>query len=133
MQPNHHKRALLKRVLLGAVISAWIAGVAGSFYALLSYKQRPGVAATEVPGAAVWPAASALTLDARRPTLVVLAHPMCPCTRATIDELARLMAHLGGRVNATVLLTLPDGAPPEWRESALVAQAGRIPGVDVRW
>jgi hypothetical protein len=127
-------RGFVKRSgLVVVVVALWATGICASFAVLLSYKERPGAPSTSVPGAARWPQGSALSLATDKHTLVVLAHPMCPCTRATIDELARLMARLEDRVDATVLLTLPASAPEEWRRSTLAQQAARIPGVHVRW
>jgi hypothetical protein len=61
--------------------------------ALWNYESTPGVAAA-TPGR--WPADSRIKPDADRATLVMLAHPHCPCTRASIGELARLMTQAQG-------------------------------------
>ena len=56
---------------------------------------RPG-GDPEAP--ARWPEASALVRNADGPTLVLFAHPKCPCTDASLAELARpifkVAAHL---------------------------------------
>ena len=54
--------------------------------------------------------------------LVMIAHPHCSCTRASISELARLMARID--VDARVLFSMPD-------QTDLWASADRIPGVSV--
>ena len=56
-----------------------------------------------------WPSASGIERDPQRPTLVMLAHPRCPCTRASLEELAVLMTRLGGRLDAHVLFVKPSG------------------------
>ena len=61
----------------------------------------------------------------------MMAHPKCPCTRATVGELALLMAHTQGRVTAHVLLIKPRGAPDNWEKTDLWYSAARIPGVHV--
>lgn len=66
-----------------------------------------------------------------RATLIMLAHPHCPCTRASIGELALLMAHAQGRVNAYVLFLKPQGFTDDWEKSDLWRSAAEIPGVSV--
>ena len=75
-----------------------------------------------------WPAESKLTRSDRQPTLLLFAHPHCPCTRATIGELALLMRHAAG-VSATVVFTEPAGVPEDWMETDLGRSASAIPGV----
>jgi hypothetical protein len=58
-----------------------------------------------------------------------LAHPHCPCTRATIGELASIMAHSQGRLTAYVLFLKPAGFSEEWEKSDLWRSAESIPGV----
>jgi hypothetical protein len=65
------------------------------------------------------------------PRLILIAHPRCPCTRATISELAALMTRCRGKVAATVLLVQPPGAPAGWERSGIAAAASAIPDVNV--
>jgi hypothetical protein len=60
--------------------------------------------------------------------LVLFAHPGCACTRATISELARLMARFHDRLDAQVLFR---GEEPELARTDLWSSAARIPGVMV--
>jgi hypothetical protein len=62
---------------------------------------------------------------------LMLAHPHCPCTRASIGELAQVMAHAVGKVNAFVLFVRPPGAGADWDDSDLRRSAAAIPGVTV--
>jgi hypothetical protein len=80
---------------------------------------------------AAWPAAVPISLDARRLTLVMALHPQCPCSRASVRELAALMARSGDRVSAMVLTVRPAGAPPDWTDTDLRRDAAAIPGVHV--
>jgi hypothetical protein len=58
-------------------------------------------------------------------------HPHCPCSRASIGELAVLMAHCQGRVTTHVLFLRPAGMPLEWIRTDLWRDASAIPGVKV--
>jgi hypothetical protein len=95
---------------------------------LWRYKSTPGMAAS----AQRWPAGSHLSLAKDRPTLVMLAHPRCPCTRASITELSLLMARAGDRVAAHVLFIKPGGVDGSWQRTDLWKSAQAIRGVDVR-
>lgn len=79
-----------------------------------------------------WPAASTAVAPPSRPTLLLIAHPHCPCTRATVAELGRLMARLRDRVSAHVLVYRPREFPAGWERTEVWAAAERIPGVTVR-
>jgi hypothetical protein len=107
---------------------AWFGVVLGSLAALERYKSQPGEAAT---APAQWPARSALARDAGKPTLLVFAHPKCPCTRATVKELSRLLARIGSQVSAQVLFVKPEGVAVDWPKTDLWAQAERIAKVSV--
>jgi hypothetical protein len=92
------------------------------------YEATPGAAAT---APLEWPAETPLARVPERATLVMLAHPHCPCTRASIGELALLMAHFHGRLTAHVLFLRPPGTPEEWEATNLWDSAAAIPGVVV--
>jgi hypothetical protein len=109
-------------------VAAWVAAAGAGMSALAAYKSRPGEPA-HAP--ARWPEGSRIGRPPGMPTLVLFAHPMCPCTEASLTELARLMRRVGERVSAHVLFIRPDGTPSTWAESALWKKAARIPGVTV--
>ena len=111
-------------------VAVWFAAVAGCFAVLWAYKARPG-AGGEV--ATTWPSGVDLRLNAALPTLVLIAHPHCACTKASVAELARLMTHIEGRVRAYALFIRPDGVDPDWEAATLFADTARIPGVSAVW
>jgi hypothetical protein len=77
---------MLFKVGLGV---CWIGAAVLGLTLLMDYDSAPGMAAV-APDA--WPAQSAIHRDPDGPTLVMLAHPRCDCTRASVGELAELMA-----------------------------------------
>jgi hypothetical protein len=107
---------------------AWLMALATGFSLLLRYENSPGRVGN-VPAA--WPAASRIHLAGDRLTLVMLAHPRCPCTRASIGELARLTAQVQNKISAYVLFVTPSGSDRDWQDSALRQSAAEIPGVTV--
>lgn len=97
-------------------------------WVLWSYENTPGSSA-QPP--LQWPADSHIQRQPDRATLVMLVHPHCPCTRASIGELAELMAHCQGRLTASVLFLKPAGFSEEWEQTDLWRSAANIPGVKV--
>lgn len=93
---------------------------------LVSYESTPGRAASV---ATQFPQESALNLASDRMTLVMLAHPRCPCTRASIGELAQIMAEGQGKLKAYVVFSRPTGGGADWNDTGLWRSAADIPGV----
>jgi hypothetical protein len=106
----------------------WLAAVLGGFWRLGTYANVAGPAGAP-PDA--WPAASAIARDVKEPTVLVFAHPQCPCSSATVAELARLMAHSQGRMRAQVVMYRPASQPVTWAQGDLWRSAAAIPGVSV--
>jgi hypothetical protein len=113
--------------LLSATV--WLVAVSAGLRTLWDHELAPGI-----PGSppAQWPAESQLQRAPGRATLILWAHPHCPCTRASIGELAVLMARLHGRVMAYVLFSTPQGVAAGWERTALWDSAAAIPGVQAR-
>ncbi|HLJ54935.1 MAG TPA: hypothetical protein VKT77_07830 [Chthonomonadaceae bacterium] len=107
----------------------WLAAIAAGMRTLMAYEATPGVPARS--GETAWPQGAAFRPAAGRPTLVVFAHPRCPCTRATIAELDSLMARLRGRLDVVVLFYRPARFPRVWEHTDLWRSAAAIPGVSV--
>src|SRR5262245_20428433 len=95
---------------------------------LWRYKATPGAAADAPPS---WPGESAIARTPGRPTLVMLAHPQCPCTRASLDELAVVMSRAHGQVAAWVLFVKPEGTERDFADSSTRHRAEEIDGVTV--
>jgi hypothetical protein len=108
----------------------WIFAVAGGTWAMWSHQSTPGPSAN--PITASWPNESIIRLTPNQPNLIMFAHPHCPCTRASIGELALLMAQAQGKVSAHVLFFKPADAPVDWEKSDTWISAESIPGVEVQ-
>ena len=117
-----------KFFLTAALAVVWVVAIAFGLRTLLRYESTPG--RVGVVGAN-WPATSSIPHPGPNPTLVMLAHPRCPCTRASIGELAQIMADTQGKLNAYVLFATPSDAGTEWDETDLRRSAAAIPGVTV--
>ncbi len=110
------------------LVGLWLLGTAGGLAGLARYKGEPGPPAGPPLR---WPEGSTLARDPRLPTLVLLAHPKCPCTRASLEELRGLLGTLRGRVAAHALFLCPPGLPESWSHTPSWEEAASISGLDV--
>ncbi|HWM24132.1 MAG TPA: hypothetical protein VNP98_04860 [Chthoniobacterales bacterium] len=125
---EEHLQRRTKRISATSLFAIlWIATVAFGLQTLFQYENTPGRVGA-LPRA--WPA-SQIERSGDRPTLIMVAHPRCPCTRASVSELAQIMARLQGKIAAYVLLVKPKEAGRDWEETDLVRSAEAIPGVKV--
>ena len=113
---------------LFVAVAVWLVVVALGVGVLWQFAAQPG---SEKGPARQWPEGSQLMAARDRPTLVVFAHPKCPCTRATLAELARLLARSKDRVETHVVFVRPLGSAAGWERTDLWDSAAAIPGVAV--
>jgi hypothetical protein len=116
----------MRHVWLSVLGVCWLGAVGAGLAVVRAYDNAPGVSA-DAP--ARWPVGSRLVLSTTEPTLVMLAHPMCPCTRASLDELAEALARANRAAKSYVLFIRPAGFAEGWEHSDLWKRAARIPGV----
>ena len=107
---------------------AWLAMTVAGMALLMSYDNQPGRAA-HAPQQ--WPDASRLRRDASTQTLIMLVHPKCDCTRASLAELEELLARVHDRPTTYVVFIKPGRVPGGWQRTSLWAKAERLPGVTV--
>lgn len=106
----------------------WLSGASAGLYVVWAYDNTPGTAAA--PPAA-FPTDGRVALATDRPTLVLLAHPQCFCTKATLVELAEVLGRARVRPRTYILFMKPQGFPEGWTDTALWRQASQLPDVMV--
>ncbi len=106
----------------------WLLAIGYGMYILTSYANKPEQIATVSP---FWPQNTRLALAKDRPTIVLFAHPKCPCTRATMGELALLMTQTQNKAQVYVLFTKPKDFPDEWQQTDIWESAKNIPEAKV--
>jgi hypothetical protein len=95
---------------------------------LLAFEMVPG---PTVATAECLPPGLETGLSRSLPTLVMFAHPQCPCTAASLRELALLLARTEQSIEAHVVFLTPESATADWHSAPLWKQAAFIPGVVV--
>jgi hypothetical protein len=118
-------RAILRRTAYFVPL-VWVASVVSGLAALEAYKSRPG-STGRTP--AVLPECEAGADWGGRPLLLMFVHPRCPCSQASLGELAEILAREPNKVSAAVVFVKPAGAGSEWSQTALRKQAAAIPNL----
>jgi hypothetical protein len=120
--------SMFRRHKLSVLIALWVMTVAFGLHALMVYKGIPGTAG---PTPETWPENELIALPAKKPLLVMFAHPRCPCTKASLGELELLAAQAKDRFEAVVLFYQPANESEAWSKTASTDIARAIPGVRV--
>jgi hypothetical protein len=119
-----------RRALLAVAGLAWVSAILFGARTLWNYETGPGEAGR---APSVWPSRSSIVPSPGRFTLVMLAHPDCPCTGASLVELERLMGRAQPRINAFVVFGKPGTSRADIEASSLWTNAAQIPGVTVQY
>jgi hypothetical protein len=114
---------------LGIISFFWLLAIGVGLGIIFNYENTSGAVG---PTPEQWPANAQITLDPTLDTLIMFAHPRCPCTRASVDELNRIMARCEGRLTSYVLFIQPKGLPDTWVQTGMWHTASSIPGVTVQ-
>lgn len=107
-----------------AGLCVWVTVVGAGMCGLAVYSSRSGIAANP-PVSTTLPAG---TIN-HKYRLLMFAHPRCPCTAASVSELARLMSRCTNEVEATVYFFRPEHESDSWVTGTLWNSAVAIPGV----
>jgi hypothetical protein len=114
-----------------ALIFVWLLAIAGGWYCV----ERHEFATSETAAAQAvdrWPSDSLLPCDRDRPALVLFLHPKCPCSRATLAELDRLLATksepTAEPLQLIIVATVPQNADETWWDTGTVAKSSALPG-----
>ena len=117
-----------RQIWFWPLIAVWLASTIFGLRIVWAYDNTPGALANAPQR---WPAASHLALGGGRHTLVVFAHPQCPCTRASLGELAELLARSPKKPTTYVVFLKPTGFADGWEKTGLWHAAEKLPGTTV--
>lgn len=119
-------RRHMQTVVISLAAAAWVVGVVAGAGALWRHQSTPGPVAAPP---ASWPdEVDGLSAPTGAPALLLFAHPRCPCTRASIEETARILAGAGGGVDVRFVFRVPERADASWTDGDSWRRASAIPG-----
>lgn len=112
----------------GMAIAAWGLACAAGLSLFWQYKgtgQQPSAVNT-------WPHDTGIQLEGQEPTLLMFLHPRCPCTRASLQELERVLRE-AGKAGATFVVYQPEEAELGWQVSPLIEAIRAWPEAKIVW
>ncbi len=108
-----------------AVLACWASAIILGKVMVLGEASKPGAARVSV---CALPEPERGRFLGRR-SLFVFAHPMCPCTPATLARVRELLAAAPGSVEATVYFDRPANVASDWESGESWRIARSIPGL----
>ncbi len=115
-----------RSILTGAIAASaiiWAATVAAAYQAIRRFESTPGSAAIAPVS---WPARSAVPRTRGEWTLVMLVHPHCSCSRASVKELEAVLEKAPRSVQPYVLVFRPREFPAGWERTDVYTSATRV-------
>jgi hypothetical protein len=118
----------MRAIWLWTGAALWLVGAVAGLWVLWSYENTPGKAATS---GRRWPAETQLARSPGQPTLILLAHPQCTCTGASLAELAEVLGRTRNPPRTYVLFLKPSQFFDGWEKTELWRTASSLPNVTV--
>ena len=118
----------MTRYWFGAVAVVWLCLAAVGLAVLWKYDNAAGEVAN-APSA--WPSHTHLRRATDRPTLVMLAHPQCTCSSASLGELAEVLSRTDVHPKTYVVFLKPASFGEGWEQTDLWRTAKQLPNVSV--
>lgn len=115
------------QLVVGAALLTWLAVIGSGMSYLAFYDQQAGQAAAAP--AHIAPLVASVPQKQR---LFMFVHPHCPCSKAGVRELQRLMSRCLVEVEATIYFIRPENEPDSWAHGSLWELAKQTPGTQVR-
>lgn len=116
------RRWIIPTVLTAAAL-VWAGTVAAAYQAVRAFETTPGEAATAPRS---WPVKSAIQPAEGEWSLVMLVHPRCSCSRASVQELQAIIEKSPATVKPYVLVYRPSEFAPGWENTDVVKAASRL-------
>ena len=113
-------------ILTGAIAASaviWAATVAAAYQTIRRFESTPGTAAIAPVS---WPAQSAVQRTRGEWTLVMLVHPHCSCSRASVKELEAVLEKTPRSVQTNVLVYRPSEFAEGWERTDVYTAATRL-------
>lgn len=117
------RRPRIVTALLGLAALVWAGTVVGAYRAIRLFETTPGAPAI---ARQAWPAATHVPRRAGSWSLVMLVHPHCSCSRASVQELAEIVEHAPRDLQTTVLVYRPHEMPAGWERTDVYDAATHV-------
>lgn len=106
----------------------WLMLIGAMFGFLWMYESTAG---SQGDPKADWPTGVSLKPAPKGRTLLMFAHPRCPCSRASLHEFQHILQNCPSLESARIIFYCPPNAGGDWTDTSLVRTAQSLPGVEV--
>ncbi|HKR62198.1 MAG TPA: RedB protein [Thermoanaerobaculia bacterium] len=114
--------------ILAAAAAMWGTTVVLAVGAIRRFESTPGAAAI---ARTMWPSDSRVARVQGAPTLVMLVHPHCSCSRASVEELGKIVQRAPHSMRTYVLVYRPSAFPKGWEQTDVFRAAASLPRTQV--
>src|SRR5713226_2378081 len=121
-------RSVIITASIAVAAAIWVGTVAASYRVIQRFETTPGRAAV---GPKSWPAESKLLRNHEAPTLVMLVHPQCSCTQASLQELQAVIEKSPRAMRTYVVVYRPHQMKAGWEKTDIYDAATRLRGTHV--
>ncbi len=115
----------------------WAIGTFGAWVWATNYEFTAYSGNEQSAVANQWPESTQLQRASDGPTLLFFVHPRCPCTRASVHELGRVLTGTGlpheQQPKLIVIASVPKNASDEWTDTTTLRQASELPKSEIFW
>jgi hypothetical protein len=112
-------------VIIGAF--SWLFTLTVGVCLVFKFDSIPGLTATSGIN---WPENSNITRSTTNNTLVMLLHPKCPCSRASLQQVATLTTN-DNSLQCIFLVYAPTTFPKGWEKTDIWNLAAEVPGAQL--
>lgn len=110
----------------GFFLALWACLIGLCYYGLIAYSANSGLHNHE-NDLKFWPEKSELIRNKGRFTLVIFFHPYCPCSKASLNELNKIMSRTHRNMDCQIVFLKPSTVEPDWEKSYLWQLSRQIP------
>lgn len=126
LQTGPQPRPAVRRAVGVVAAVCWGIAVISGFLAIFVHAMTAGPGGEEMAG---WPVGAGIARGNGRPTLVLFAHPRCPCLGATLTQLDRVLSQREGRMETDIVVLSPPRDEPGWQPGGSIERLMRHQGV----
>jgi hypothetical protein len=120
-------RALFQKHWLVLTTVGWLFLLPVAICIQFHYDSVPGIASAPKSS---WPPASKIRYSTTTNTLVMVLHPRCPCSRASLQQVAT-MRNSRNPLKVVFLFYTPSGFSKGWEKTDIWRQASEIPDAEL--
>jgi hypothetical protein len=119
---NVRRTVIASALVIAALL--WTTTIGAMYRAIRRFESTPGRAADAL---GAWPASSRIPRAPGQWRLVMLIHPRCSCSRASISELERIIEKAPRSLRTYIVVYRPSDFPKGWEKTDVFTAASRLP------